>query len=60
MLQRTTRTSQCQQLRKAKEGIQTVTAEKWKKCVDHVIREVESHYRTCDGIVEQAEERLSK
>ena len=41
-----------------KEGIQNVTIEKWKKCVDHVIREVESHYRTRDGIVEQAVERL--
>ena len=36
--------------RLAKEGIRNVTAEKWKKCVDHVIREVESHYRTRDGI----------
>ena len=42
----------------AKEGIQNVAAEKWKKCVDYVIREVKLHYRTCDGIVEQVVERL--
>ena len=42
----------------AKEGVENVTAAKWKKCVDHVIQKVENHYRTSDGMVEQAVERL--
>ena len=35
-----------------------MTEAKWKKCVDHVIQKVENHYRTSDGVVEQAVERL--
>ena len=37
----------------AREGVENVTATKWKKCVDHV-----NHYRTSDGMVEQAVESL--
>ena len=42
----------------AREGIENVTAAKWKKCVDHVIQKVENYYRTSDGVVEQAVERV--
>ena len=42
----------------ARERVENVTAPKWKKCVDHVIQKVENHYRTSDGVVEQAVERL--
>ncbi|XP_062502992.1 uncharacterized protein LOC134179964 [Corticium candelabrum] len=42
----------------AREGVENVTAAKWKKCVDHVIQKVENHYRTSDGVVEQAVESL--
>ena len=42
----------------AREGVENVTAAKWKKCVDHVIQKVENHYRTSDGVVEQAVEML--
>ncbi len=35
-----------------------MTAAKWKKCVDQVIQKVENYYRTSDGVVEQAVERL--
>ena len=35
-----------------------MTAAKWKKCVNQVIQKVENHYRTSDGVVEQAVERL--
>ena len=35
-----------------------MTAAKWKKPVDHVIQKVESYYRTSDGVLEQAVERL--
>ena len=42
----------------AREGVENVTTAKWKKCVDHVIQKVENHYRTSDGVVEQAVESL--
>ena len=42
----------------AREAVESVTAAKWKKCVDHVIQKVENHYRASDGVVEQAVERL--
>ena len=42
----------------AREGVENVTAAKWKKCVDHVIQKVENHYRTSDGVVKQAVESL--
>ncbi len=35
-----------------------MTAAKWKKCVDNVIQKVENYYRTSDGVLEQAVERL--
>ena len=35
-----------------------MTAAKWKKPVDHVIQKVENYYRTSDGVLEQAVERL--
>ena len=35
-----------------------MTAAKWKKCVDHVIQNVENYYRTSDGVLEHAVERL--
>ena len=35
-----------------------MTAAKWKRCVDQVIQKVENYYRTSDGVVEQAVERL--
>ena len=35
-----------------------MSAAKWKKCVDHVIQKVENHYRTSDGVAEQAVARL--
>ena len=43
----------------AREDVENVTAAKWKKCVDHVIQKVENHYRTSDGVVEQAVESLA-
>ena len=42
----------------AREGVENVTAAKWKKCVDHIIQKVENHYRMSDSEVEQAVERL--
>ena len=42
----------------AREGVENVTAAKRKKYVDHVIQRVENHYKTSDGVVEQAVERL--
>ena len=35
-----------------------MTAAKWKKPVDHVIQKVENNYKTSDGVLEQAVERL--